>query len=125
MTKIVLLWLLSKTIVDVSYVLYRWTCASNHFSIVRFVFEEIWKSYSVINSVSANLHVPFPHKVYVPIRTALVSILSVPSLKVSAGAGSVPDRGLFRTLHLLSTKTRTDLPENWFYKCLYLTLLSL
>ena len=67
--KIVLLWLLSKTIVNVSYVLYRCgtcACASNHFSTVRFVFEErrhnfvccnwpssasagiqeIWKSYS-------------------------------------------------------------------------------
>ena len=35
--------------------------------------QEIWKSYTVISSasssVSANLHVPFPHKVYVPIRT--------------------------------------------------------
>ena len=38
MTNIVLLWLLSKTILNDSY--YRWTCASNHFSIVQFVFEE-------------------------------------------------------------------------------------
>ena len=37
-TKIVLLWLLSKTILNVSY--YLWICASNHFSTVRFVFEE-------------------------------------------------------------------------------------
>ena len=30
-----------------------------------------------------------------------------------------PDRGLFRTLCLLSTKTLTDLPEIW-YKCTYI-----
>ena len=81
MTKIVLLWLLTKMILNDSY--YRWTCASNHFSTVRFVLkkggtilydavtghgprlvsiQEIWKSYSVICSVatyiSANLR-PF------------------------------------------------------------------
>ena len=35
MTKIVLLWLLMKMILNDSY--YRWTCASNHFSTVQFV----------------------------------------------------------------------------------------
>ena len=48
--------------------------------------QEIWKSYSVISrassSASANLHVPFPHKVYVPIRTGPRKY-SVPSLMVS------------------------------------------
>ena len=38
MTKIVLLWLLTKTIINDSY--YRWTCASNHFSTVRFVLKK-------------------------------------------------------------------------------------
>ena len=38
MTKIVLLWLLSKMILNDSY--YHWTCASNYFSTVQFVFEE-------------------------------------------------------------------------------------
>ena len=38
MTKIVLLWLLTKTILNDSY--YRWTCASNHFSTVRFVLKK-------------------------------------------------------------------------------------
>ena len=37
-TKIFLLWLLTKTILNDGY--YRWTCASNHFSTMRFVFEE-------------------------------------------------------------------------------------
>ena len=39
------------------------------------------KSYSVISSVSANLHVLFPHKVYVPIHTGPRKY-SVPSLIV-------------------------------------------
>ena len=38
MTKIVLLWLLTKTILNNSY--YHWTCASNHFSTVRFVLKK-------------------------------------------------------------------------------------
>ena len=38
MTKIVLLWLLTKTIINDSY--YRWTCASNYFSTVRFVLKK-------------------------------------------------------------------------------------
>ena len=37
--------------------------------------------------------------------------------KISAG---VSGQGVFRSLHLLSTKTLTDLPEILFYKCLYL-----
>ena len=37
MTKIVFLWLLTKTILNDIAQYYRWTCASNHFSIVRFV----------------------------------------------------------------------------------------
>ena len=38
MTKIVLLWLLTKTILNDSY--YHWTYASNHFSTVRFVLKK-------------------------------------------------------------------------------------
>ena len=38
MTKIVLLWLLTKTILNNSY--YRWTCSSNHFSTMRFVLKK-------------------------------------------------------------------------------------
>ena len=38
MTKIVLLWLLTKTILNDSY--YRWTCASDHFSTMRFVLKK-------------------------------------------------------------------------------------
>ena len=37
---------------------------------------------SASSSVSANLHVPFPHKLYVPIRTGPRKY-SVPSLMVS------------------------------------------
>ena len=40
------------------------------------------ESYSVISIVSANLYVPFPHKVYVPIRTGPRKY-SVPLLMVS------------------------------------------
>ena len=38
MTKIVLQWLLTKTILNDSY--YCWTCASNHFSTVRFILKK-------------------------------------------------------------------------------------
>ena len=65
--KIVLLWLLTKTILNDSY--YRWTCASNHFITVRFVLNKgstisyvvtgprqysrnLEKLYSVISSVA-------------------------------------------------------------------------
>ena len=38
MPKIVLLWLLTKMTLNDSY--YRWTCASNHFSTMRFVLKK-------------------------------------------------------------------------------------
>ena len=81
MTKIVLLWLLSKTIVNVSY--YIVGHVPQTISVPRGLFlrkggtiscvvtgprqprySRLRKSYSVNSSVSAYLHVPFPHKVY-------------------------------------------------------------
>ena len=51
MTKIVLLWLLTKMILNDSY--YRWTCASNHFSTIRFVLKKGGTiSYNVVTGPS-------------------------------------------------------------------------
>ena len=104
--KIVLLWLLSETIVNVSYYIVRHvprtisvpcglflkkggtiSCVVTAWpSSCSLGIQEIWKSYSVISSaissVSVNLYVPFPHKVYVLIRTGPRKY-SVPSLMVS------------------------------------------
>ena len=60
MTKTVLLWLLTKTIFNDSY--YRWTCALNHFSTVRFVLKKGGTiSYNVVigpRQYSRNLEKP-------------------------------------------------------------------
>ena len=103
MTKIVLLWLLSKTIVNVSY--YFIGHVPRTISVQRGLFlkkggtfscvvtgprqpwysrdlEKLLRNQQCERSVSANLHVPFPHKVYVPIRTGHRKY-SVPSLMVS------------------------------------------
>ena len=90
MTKIVLLWLLSKTIVNVSYYIVGHVPRTISVPCGLFLkkggtiscvvtgpyqprYSRDLESYSVISSassgVSANLHVPFPHKAYVPIHT--------------------------------------------------------
>ena len=102
MTKIVLLRLLSKTIVNVSYYIVGHvprtisvpcglflkkgstiSCVVTGPRHGSFGIQEIWKSYSVISSVSANLHVPFPQSqsIHIPIRTGPHKY-SVPSLMV-------------------------------------------
>ena len=105
MTKIALLWLLSKTIINVSYYIVGHAPRTNSVPCGLFLKKggtiscvvtgpcqprysrDLEKLYSVISSasssVSANLHVPFPHKVYCePIRTGPRKY-SVPSLMVS------------------------------------------
>ena len=87
MTKIVLLWLLSKTMVNVNYYIVGHVPRTISVPCGLFLkkggtilcvvtgphvslgIQEIWKSYPMIISVCASLHVPFPHKVYVLIRT--------------------------------------------------------
>ena len=102
MTKIVLLWLLSKTIVNISY--YIVGHVPRTISLPCGLFLKKGGKISCVvtgprqlrcsrdlekllrdqqrSCISANQHVPFPYKVYVPIRTGLRKY-SVPSFMVS------------------------------------------